>query len=165
MELYRSSRNYPNPYFFFRSQGRGDLATVARWIGAAGRLSDTRELRVLRQLDSVGLAPMRRSLMAIEHNKPAFLLEWMIDGDIYLTGPPALHASPSLALRAWRESMHHLFLEEGLTKARIPLPAFRRAEVSALQRLGCRKEAKGVDSVGKEWVWVKTPNSFHQTKI
>jgi hypothetical protein len=131
-------------------------------MGEAGRLSDLRELKILRQLKRQFRKPVasagsvdpvkKKSLVAMVGGKPAFLLEWTVTGDVYLTGPPALHASPWRALEAWGESMRYLVEEENLSEVRIPLIPLRAAEIRAVQRLGCRRERRAVGSLEEVWV-------------
>ena len=120
-------------------------------MGEVGGLSDLGELKILRHLKRQEAE--RKSLMAVVGARPAFLLEWMVTGDVFLTGPPSLHASPWRALEAWGESMRYLVEQEGLSEVKIPLIPLRAAEIRAVKKLGCRRVQRAVD--GMEEVWVR----------
>jgi len=131
-------------------------------MGEVGGLSDLRELKILRQLKRQFREPKapagsvdpvkKKSLMAVVGGRPAFLLEWTVTGDVYLTGPPSLHSSPWRALEAWGESMRYLVEVEGLSEVKIPLIPLRAAEIRAVKKLGCRRVQRAVDWMEEVWV-------------
>jgi len=98
-------------------------------------------------------AAEERRLMGIVGGELAFMLEWTVTGDVFLTGAPALHASPWRALESWGESIRYLFSEIGLREMRMSLTPLRTAEVRALRALGCRRVKKEEDTTGEVWVW------------
>ena len=166
---------YPNPYFFFRSPEKSDLLAIACWMSAAGRPREEEEWRVLRQLKryygypvrAVGPDPGYRpgaapdqgaapnSWIAVVAGAPAFLLECTITGEVYLTGQPAIHASPWKALEAWGYSIPWLFSQRDLSRLWMPLPDTRVAEIRALRGLGCRREQQGDGVEEAVEVWTK----------
>lgn len=107
----------PNPYFFFRPLKEADLVTVVQWMGTGGRLAEDREGRALRhlkrQVRDPGNAVDRRSWMAMRCGLRNFLLELTVTGELYLTGPAAIHANPWRALEAWGYSIPWVFAEAG----------------------------------------------------
>ena len=174
---------YPNPYFFFRPPEKSDLLAIACWMSAAGRPREEEEWRVLRQLKRYYGYPMRttgpdpghrpeaapghgatpNSWIAVVAGAPAFLLECTVTGEVYLTGRPAIHASPWKALEAWGYSIPWLFsqqvsqqvAQQGLSRLWMPLPDTRVAEIRALRRLGCRREQLGAEVEEGVEVWTK----------
>ena len=158
---------YPNPYFFFRPPQKPDLLAITCWMSAAGRPREEEEWRVLRQLrryydypartrrPDPGQSATRNSWIAVVAGAPAFLLECTFTGEVYLTGRPAIHASPWKALEAWGYSIPWLFSQRDLSRLWMPLPDTRVAEIRALTRLGCRRERQGDGVEEAVEVWTK----------
>jgi hypothetical protein len=151
------------PHAFFRQVAADDLPYFARCMGAGAGLPYTRWENILGSLElqfrdeEDSWRPHAR-VMVVE-GRPVFLLEDTGD-QVFLTGPPSWVDHTRRMTLVWQAALVYFFIQLRRSEVRMVVHAYRAAEVTAVERLGCTRESVYTDRSGMHYRYICRPEDL-----
>jgi len=149
--------------YFVRPLEEKDLPYTTRWYGKYAGLPRSEWSLILQQYQEQFRDPddpwRTNAHVMVAGKRPVFLLE-LTAGQAYLLTSPSIATNPRRLMLAWQAALVYLFLQAKLPEVRINVHAGNKAEVVALERLGCLKETVHKEKSGLHYMYLCSCEDF-----
>ena len=158
-----SPTSYLLPNYFVRPLEEKDLPYATRWYGKCAGLPRDEWNLILQQYQEQFRDPndpwRTTTHVMVAGRRPIFLLE-LSAGQAFLLTSPVIATNPRRLMLAWQAALVYIFLQAKLAEVRINVHSVNKAEVVALERLGCLKETVHKEKSGLHYMYLCSVEDF-----